>query len=194
MDDVFALLREFIETAGYDIETFNNTPEQTPEMTEGGIFHINQMDTYKVTKRQRKAQTPTNAYTDDFNCLWNIYPKRVGSNSKVDAYRAYRARIANDSSHQVIMDGVVRYKAHCEATKSIGTKYVLQASTFMGKSEHYLNAWEVTKEMTMIKLPANNDDLMAFASKYKLPQPPTGMKWPAYRELLQSKINLLNEG
>lgn len=181
------LLREFITTAGYDIK-------EKWVHAAGEYEGHDEFTGFEITKRARKTQTPTNAYTEDFNCLWKIYPKRVGSNSKVDAYRAYNARTNRDHSHQVIMDGVVRYKAFCEANNSINTKYVLQASTFMGKSQHYLNKWEVTKEMTMIKLPANNDDLPAFAVKHKLRQPSAGETYTGYRKSLQNELDQLNKG
>jgi len=185
MDNTERLLRAFIDAVGYDIEELPS-----------GLASPQDFIDYKVTKRQKKKQPKavTNAYTDDFNDLWLIYPQRVGSNSKVDAFRAYNARITEKVPHTDIMQGVRRYNGFCVANGSINTCYVLQACTFMGKSHHYLNKWEVTKEMTMIKLPTNNDDLMAFATKHNLPQPGAGQSWPNYRELLQSKINLLNEG
>lgn len=101
-------------------------------------------------------------YPEDFETLWKIYPKRVGGNSKRKAYRAYQARVREGYELMCyvfddnIRAGLRRYKAFCEATGKIGTEYVMQAATFFGPDEHFLEDWDLPEAKVI--LPNWKDD------------------------------------
>lgn len=82
-------------------------------------------------------------YSPQFNELRSAYPKRSGGDSKEDAYREYQARIKQGATHEEIYAGTLRYKVYCDATKKTGTEYVKQQCTFLGRSRHYLEPWEI---------------------------------------------------
>jgi hypothetical protein len=44
-----------------------------------------------------------------------------------------------------ILEGVRRYAAYCEATDKIGTEFVKQLRTFLGKSRYYLEPWNLPR-------------------------------------------------
>lgn len=85
-----------------------------------------------------------NAYPDEFEQAWAIYPKRAGGNSKADACKAWNARVNSGATAQELLDGTRRYAEFVRATGKLNTEYVKQAATFYGPSKHYEEAWKVT--------------------------------------------------
>lgn len=85
-----------------------------------------------------------NAYPDEFEQVWAIYPKRAGGNSKVDACKAWNARVNSGATAQELIDGTQRYADFVKATGKLNTEYVKQAATFFGPSKHYEEVWEIT--------------------------------------------------
>lgn len=91
----------------------------------------------------RKAAVVRMLSPDDprFAALWSLYPRRAGGNSRADAFKQWRARIAAGVDPAELEAGVRRYAAYCEAAQETGTKYVKQASTFLGTGEHWTEPW-----------------------------------------------------
>jgi len=85
-------------------------------------------------------------YTDEFNALWPLYPKRAGGNSKAKAFRQYQARLKQGANESLMHVGAIAYLEFCEATGKIRTEYVMQAATFFGRDEHYLESWDLPIE------------------------------------------------
>lgn len=69
------------------------------------------------------------------------YPSRTG-HSKAEAFKAWKARLADGEHVQTILDGVNRYAAYCEANHT-EPRFVKHAATFFGPDRHYLNDWTV---------------------------------------------------
>lgn len=84
------------------------------------------------------------AYSDEFERIWSLYPKRTGDNPKKAAYQHFKARLKTDPLH-TIEAGVLRYARYCEATDKTGTEFVMQAKRFFGTSKPYLNEWNANK-------------------------------------------------
>lgn len=84
----------------------------------------------------------TSEYPDDFEVTWKEYPKRLGGNPKKGAFKAWKARVNAGADPLDILDGVKRYAAFCKADKKVGTQYVMQAQTFFGPDEHYLERYQ----------------------------------------------------
>ena len=80
-------------------------------------------------------------YTPEFEELWALYPKRQGSNPKRAAYHAVRARLKDGETLSVIREGVVAYRAYCDAKGDTGGEFVMQAVRFFGTSQEYLAEW-----------------------------------------------------
>jgi len=94
-------------------------------------------------------------YTQEFELLWQIYPKRGGGNSKAKASKAYNARIKGGYSQADIGEGLQRYKQFCVQTNKIGSEFIMMAATFFGQDEHFMEEWllpiEETKETVETK-------------------------------------------
>lgn len=84
-------------------------------------------------------------YPEDFQRLWEAYPRRSGSNDKRKALKAWTARLRAGHSPGEILAGVERYARWCEATGKVGTEMVKQAATFLGPADppHFAEAWAV---------------------------------------------------
>ena len=91
--------------------------------------------------RKAKAATPA---SPEFEAAWQAYPPRPG-NSKVDALKAWKARVAAGASEQAMLDGVRSYAAYCAAMKT-ESRYVKLASTFFGPGNHYAADWSVPSD------------------------------------------------
>ncbi len=75
---------------------------------------------------------------------WAAYPKRPG-NSRADAIRAYRARLAAGADPAAMLAGVERYAAHIKA-EGTPARYVKQAATFFGPGEHWAADWSAPSD------------------------------------------------
>ena len=70
-----------------------------------------------------------------------MYPRRAGSQSWQGAEKALRARLREGHKPDAILAGVRRYFEFCDATGKVGTEYVKQASSFLGRDLHFTNDW-----------------------------------------------------
>ena len=89
------------------------------------------------------TSTPQHLSNRSFEELWLIYPSRAGGNSKADALAAFNARLKQGATAEQMLSGTRRYAAFCGATDKLGTEYVKQARTFLGKGRHYLEPYDV---------------------------------------------------
>lgn len=93
--------------------------------------------------KQLSSKTPTVEYSTDFEILWQLYPKRAGSNPKRRAFHAYSARRFEGHPHASMLEGTKRMATSIRAEGSEGTRYVLQAATFFGPDLRFLEPWDV---------------------------------------------------
>lgn len=96
---------------------------------------------------------PGAAYPPEFEAVWTLYPKRTGGNSKRDAFKAWRARLRAGVTVEVLHAGVERYRAYCDREGKTGSQYVMQAQTFFGPGERYLEAWEAPSAVLPMPAP-----------------------------------------
>lgn len=115
---------------------------------QGGAREDNTADnTAKDTATQPRKEEEQNKknYLGEFAAAWAMYPHRSGGNPKNRAEQAWSARIREGVAAAVMLDGVRRYAAYCEAEGKIGTPYVQQASTFLGKSRGFEESWATSR-------------------------------------------------
>lgn len=82
-----------------------------------------------------------------FDRAWHFYPKRVGSNPKGLAARAWQARIREGVTPDDMLEGVERYRAHCDAERKTGTAFGMQAARFFGPGREFAEPWGVSDPM-----------------------------------------------
>lgn len=80
--------------------------------------------------------------SEEFEVFMSYYPKRLGGNSKLGAWKKWQAVIKKGHSTLLLKHAAKSYQKFCIATDKIGTEYVLMAETFLGPKEHFLTDWE----------------------------------------------------
>jgi hypothetical protein len=94
--------------------------------------------------RRKRADVRAGGYPPDFEILWSAYPKRQGGNSKADAWTQYQAQLRQGETAEAMLAGVQRYAAFVKAEGNAGTRFVKQASTFLGRGLHFREPWAVS--------------------------------------------------
>lgn len=74
---------------------------------------------------------------DLFEQAWAIFPKREGGNSRIDALKAWNARVKAGASPAEMLAGTKRYAAYCRDAGKTGTRFVKTGQTFYGPGLHY---------------------------------------------------------
>jgi hypothetical protein len=120
------------------------------------------------------AQRTQSQYPEEFETTWKALPKRSGTNSKRDAFKAWSARLKAGATPDDILAGCQRYAAFCEETGKVGTEYVMQGATFFGPSEHYAQQWEPPVQHQ------RNDDWQAKARRMGL-EARDGESWDQFK-------------
>jgi hypothetical protein len=140
-------------------------------------------------------------YEPEFEAIWKAYPARNGSNPKWKAQQAWRARVKEVATPGfgttgkvartemgAMLEGTQRYAAWCEATGKTGTEMVMQTARFLGPSREYKNAWKIPEpEAEVIKLPRDNDELVAFAAKMDI-HPAPGESFWEFRQRVENAL------
>jgi len=85
-------------------------------------------------------------YSEEFEALWNLYPKRAGGNPKRKAHMALQARIKQGYDYGDIMEGVKRYATYCKVMALIGSPFVQQTATFLGLNEAWEEDWDIPQK------------------------------------------------
>jgi hypothetical protein len=77
-------------------------------------------------------------YTTDFDEAWRTYPKRMGSNPKKLAWKQWNRRMVEGTPTAQLLQATRGYAASCEDSGIVGTEKVLQAATFYGPNERWV--------------------------------------------------------
>ena len=85
-------------------------------------------------------------YSPEFLHIWDMFPKRVGSNPKPRAQKAFNARLKEGADYEQMKAGTIKYLRFCVNTGKIKTEYIMQVATFFGPDCHYENEWECPKK------------------------------------------------
>ena len=91
---------------------------------------------HKIIKTVKK---PDDATASDFDIFWKIFPKRPGA-SKVDAMKAFKARIKGGITVDEILSGTKRYADYCQKT-GIDPQFIKHPATFLGTGLHFMADW-----------------------------------------------------
>lgn len=125
---------------------------QTPENYEA--YHEAYHDRYQEGSNSdlsinknglNNKEEKNNIYTPEFEEFWFNYPSRGNhTNNKAEAFSQWQARLKQKhegkpiTSEQMITGGI-NYKQHCVAADKIDTKFVMQASRFLGNKKHFMD-------------------------------------------------------
>ena len=84
-------------------------------------------------------------HTDDFERFKAVYPERSGSQPWRKAMDAATARLKEGHDFAAMVAGAERYHRYTDAIGDTGTKFVMQAATFLGPEKHFTEPWDPPK-------------------------------------------------
>lgn len=119
--------------------TIDDTPEFTPLVEPTAAPQAQRSASPEEPKPSSKKRYQ---YSLEFEEAFRLYPKRAGDNPKKKAWHAWSARLKEGHTAQVIIEGVKRYAAYCDAGGITGTEKVKHAATFFGPDESFLEEWK----------------------------------------------------
>lgn len=116
------------KTKDNQTETKDNLNETKPEPKE-------------KEKVKENVKEKDNTYSCAFEALWAAYPRKK---EKANAYKCYKARLADGFSEDELMTAVKRYADECKARRT-EVRYIKLGATFLGPStpfQDYLGAYK----------------------------------------------------
>src|SRR5690606_12711221 len=84
-----------------------------------------------------QEEAKASEYPQEFEAFWQAYPKREGGNSKKAAFRRWSALRKRGGSATDLIRAAPAYAKEQERLGNVGTRYVKQATTFLGPDEHW---------------------------------------------------------
>lgn len=102
----------------------------------GGIDRIDAGTSAEIVDFAQAAKDQE-SYSSEFETFWQAYPKRHRSSSKLDAWKAWRARLKSGAQPGALIQAAKNYALEMSATGKSGTEYVKLPATFLGPSEHW---------------------------------------------------------
>ncbi|WP_255262301.1 replication protein [Bacillus wiedmannii] len=103
-------------------------PDKTSESLTEITTEITTENNICAAKADTKKKTKKNSYSDNFEEIWSIYPKK---RNKPKAYQRYKEALDKDHSHEDIKYGITCYAKECDRN---GTEL-----TFIKMMEGFLN-------------------------------------------------------
>lgn len=164
------------------------SPRKSELIEENRLIRKENHTTAHSRKRENAPQ-----YSDEFLEAWGQYPKRAGGNPKSRAYKAWKARVRQGHTPETILAGLKRYANFCVKSGKVDTELVMQAATFFGPDENFLEQWSVAgiklaaSRPAWAKIPKNDDDLWDWAKRHNFSGPGT-LTYDQYRQKLQRDI------
>lgn len=103
-----------------------------------------ELATIKNDKNVKKDTHASSTLEDDFEKLWNLYPKKVGKKPAFAAYKRAVTRKKNPATNKQIQNGIVAYR-RIKAAEGTAKEYIKNGDTFF-KQEAWGDFTEVAKE------------------------------------------------
>ena len=132
-----------------------------------GMSQLDRIETMLVDllakKKPGKPRSSKVEYNEAFIILWDMYPKRSGSNPKRKAWQQFLKRRSERIMHSEMQAGIQRYKNFCGANGTIGSCYVMQMATFLGAELHFDQSWEIPAKQEAV--PKDDNKLSSWAAE-----------------------------
>ncbi len=117
-------------------------PNQPRELASQSAFNGDNGDNGdKGSSEDKPSSKPKQEYPDWFLQIWEMMPRREGSDPKMDAYRCANARLKAGETKEELIAGAKRYLAFLNAKGTAGTGMQMQMKRFFGTGKEYKNSW-----------------------------------------------------
>lgn len=138
--------QQILESYGFVIKN-NKLDDSIPQWGySGDTVHIN----ININNTVITEGNDRNDQLLDYDFLIGLYPKRKGDINRQGALRNLKQKIKNESDFKKAISAINNYKKFCVAENKIGTELVMQASTFFGRDNRWLEYVEQDKQKNNI--------------------------------------------
>ena len=125
-----------VQTPWTQVSPLDTGVHTSEAKNDGTLYSLNNECTFQKSTENFPAESlartyQKNEYTDEFNDLWKIYPRKT---NKPGAYKKYLATLKAGVSHVTLLAAVNAY-AHSRMNED--AKYTLHGSTFFGPDERW---------------------------------------------------------
>lgn len=107
---------------------------------------------FTIDKPSEKANEKTNAYSNDFEDFWNVYPRKVG---KGEAYKKYLARLNDGWSPEQLLQSAKKYRTQI-VNERTEEKYIKHAKTFLSENTPFADY--LTKTERQVSKPVEEEN------------------------------------
>lgn len=124
----------------------SNTDVTTPPQkgVEGSNEIVTTPSNKNVTENNTSINnTNNNAYSNDFEQFWSLYPRRV---DKKKAYKSFKTAVKNHPVN-IILDGTKKYAQQVQKTEK---QYIKHPSTFLN-NESFIDGYEQPSEQPILQ-------------------------------------------
>lgn len=145
-------------------QALNDQSTDVERTLNAGATNVQLTNNQEPLTKEIKNTCPLDAdggveYTDEFNAIWAVYPKRPNQNKR-KAFKAYKARINAGVTHQMLMQGVVRY-ANYARNMQTEPRFIKACETFLGPDNHFLLDWHAHRAAVPAAKPLSKADQTA---------------------------------
>lgn len=114
------------------------------------ISHSCSLRSPPASPSKRTKQVRVELEPPEFSEIRSEYPSRAGGQRWGDALKFYLRNREAGVTHEIMLDGVRRYRAFLQATGDEGQKHVQQAATFLGDNKGYLELWHAPPKIVVL--------------------------------------------
>lgn len=157
---------EYVRTIRGESSRFGEGNSESPKAAPKPPFGDGSTSSSSTTSSSLRSEDNSSGqaeskYPTEFEEAWTAYPDRPGR-SKADACKAWKARVKAGADADVILAGVRRYAAYCQAMKT-EPNFIKQPATFFGPGEHYLADWTPAAQVVRPSFGGNKHSAAAAA-------------------------------
>lgn len=141
----------------HGVDTVTNQCEHSSNTVQAHDKHMTSTPLYGYQEQEQEQEKTVKAhrangarradtYSPVFEDSWVARARRSGADSKLAAWRAWRARMDEGVTEDAMASGMARYRDWCDATGKTGTEYVKQTCVFLGRDRHFeQESWDNVK-------------------------------------------------
>lgn len=96
---------------------------------------VSKAEAKEKEKEKENVKEKDNTYSCAFEALWSAYPRKK---EKANAYKCYKARLADGFSEDELMTAVKRYADECKARRT-EARYIKLGATFLGSNTPFMD-------------------------------------------------------
>lgn len=121
-----------------------DTEESRNALPDGKDYLMHGVTELKNRGPVKRVRAQKTSIQINFEKCWEIFPKRVGRNSKSRALKNFSKLVRAGVQPDELLSAAKSYYEFCKRDGSLGTQYVMAMSNFYGESASWMEDWDAT--------------------------------------------------